>query len=647
MNSNQNLQLFFENFYKEARELFPNTINKNPKLFPRMVLKTLVELDLTDNEIEKSLHNLGSGDYGVDAFYLDSDNILHIFQFKSKQNFEDRIDNSHEVESFIKSTDRIKNSTEIKNTKIIQLKNILVNEDISEIKYYYFTQSIMDFNVKETLKIMHQDISLEVLDISDMYDIYQNNKTKFAKQLDSLNFPFKKILTHQDNESYVLILDGYQLYKLMDKNRFQLFKNNVRFFLGKTQSVNKEIINTAKNNPEQFFNFNNGITIEACNLDFKNDKNIYLKSPSFINGAQTINCIYEAYKMMLNDKATALKAVQTGLSLKDYLKNHFEKINVLAKLSIVSLQEENYAKNLTKFVNSQNQFKNTDYLSNLPEQIRLKKFLAHEYNFFYEAKRGEIIFLKLSKDSTDNLSGKTFSSFSKTHLKLEEFTRNYVANFVNPSSNHHSANNLFKIEKSKYNEYCSDLSADSDEDFEKLVKQMLISQHIVDITSSEMKNFKNLMKYISENDKEKTLKCLEISNYIRKSDILDNIDNLSFYEEQYGKIEMPLSGKGKYIYSYSLNKAVEIINEKFIKDFKENLFCKENLKNPQNLIVINKLFYLIVEILTPLLNSWLDNRTENQITMNIGKKELDEIQKVLSMALTQKHRDKVLVPFLT
>lgn len=646
MSSNHNLQLFFDNFYKEAKELFP-TQDKNHKLFPRMVLKTLVDLDLSDNAIEKALHNLGSRDYGVDAFYLDSDYVLHVFQFKSKQNFEHRIDNSHEIEHFINSLERIKHSSEIKNTKIIQLKNILVNEDITEIKYYYFTQNIMDVSIKDSIKSVNKNINLEIFDLSDMYDIYHSNKTKFAKKLEFLEFPFQKILTHQEKESYLLILDGYQLYRLIDKNRFQLFKNNVRFFLGKTQAVNKEIINTAKNDPKNFFNFNNGITIEASLLEFKDNQHIYLKEPSFINGAQTINCIYEAYKMMLNEKSTALKAAQLGLSLRDYLKNHFEQINVLAKLSIISSYEEDYSKNLTKFVNSQNQFKNTDYLSNLPEQIRLKKHLAQDYNFFYEAKRGEIVFLKLSKDSTDSLSGKVFNSFSKTHLKLEEFTRNYIATFINPSSSYHSANNLFKIEKSRYFEFCSDLRSESDENFNKLVKNMLISQHIVDIISQEMKNFKNLMKSISDNDKEKTLKYLEQSNYIRKNDIIDNIDNLSSYEEQYGAIEMALSSKGKYIYAYSLYKAIDIISQKFIKNYKDDLFSQENLKNPENLIVLNKLFYLIIEILSPIFNSWLESRTENQITMSISKKEFDDIYKTLNTALTQKHRDRVLIPFLT
>lgn len=79
-----------------------------------------------------------------------------------------------------------------------------------------------------------------------------------------------------------------------DMIRSNLFDANVRAYQGNTD-VNNEIMKTLEKNPGNFVLYNNGITI-VCNKLNQKAKTLEIKAPQIVNGCQTCNSLFSAYK---------------------------------------------------------------------------------------------------------------------------------------------------------------------------------------------------------------------------------------------------------------------------------------------------------------------------------------------------------------
>jgi len=71
-----------------------------------------------------------------------------------------------------------------------------------------------------------------------------------------------------------------------------VFKNNIRLYLGSETSVNKGIEKTLKEEPDKFHYYNNGLTITTKSIGTENTKNYVVKPVNIVNGCQTANSIY-------------------------------------------------------------------------------------------------------------------------------------------------------------------------------------------------------------------------------------------------------------------------------------------------------------------------------------------------------------------
>lgn len=76
--------------------------------------------------------------------------------------------------------------------------------------------------------------------------------------------------------------------------RANVFDANVRAYQGDTD-VNNEIVATLKDCPRNFVLYNNGITI-VCNKLIPDGKTLKIRNLQIVNGCQTCNSIYKAYK---------------------------------------------------------------------------------------------------------------------------------------------------------------------------------------------------------------------------------------------------------------------------------------------------------------------------------------------------------------
>ena len=80
------------------------------------------------------------------------------------------------------------------------------------------------------------------------------------------------------------------------------------------------MISTAKDHPEIFYYYNNGITI-TCEKFLKEGNKLKLTKPQIINGAQTVCSIYDAYEETLRKTVPPGCARGKLFSYLDFFKN--------------------------------------------------------------------------------------------------------------------------------------------------------------------------------------------------------------------------------------------------------------------------------------------------------------------------------------
>jgi len=379
-------------------------------------------------DVEESLYGLGSNDEGVDAFVVnDNAKKIYLIQFKSKKHYDEKGNKDARKEWFSlidKFTYFDDKNFHSKNKRIKDIINLLSTEykDYSIVKQIYH----MGYCSEDILK------NYENIDYFNMSDILEKFVYLYEEDMDDENAPEKieiKVEVIQDrkiNSSNDLIyftpkarngkqrstvtfpLSGDKIIEIL-KRGTTILERNVRGFLGDKNIVNKGIIETALNEPEYFYFFNNGISITCNKLDISglnnsNNKKLTLYKPQIINGAQTVNSLKVAFEKKLIEfkKLKSLNPEQDAL-------NFMKDIYVTCKIMESTKNEDTkFAKNLTNYSNKQNKIIPTDFYSNKPEQNMLKNGLL-KYDIDYITKRGKLI----SNQSKTNI---------KNRIKMDEMS---------------------------------------------------------------------------------------------------------------------------------------------------------------------------------------------------------------------------------
>jgi hypothetical protein len=174
--------------------------------------------------------------------------------------------------------------------------------------------------------------------------------------------------------SYVGRISGSQLAEIYAHHRYKLFAMNIRDYVGDT-STNKGIIKTAVEGSDDFFFFNNGISAVATGIEPDVDKNQLLcQRLSIINGAQTVRSIAKAQKR----NADAVRDVSVMVRISQFALN-------------AGAGEQSFLDSITRFNNTQNSIKVSDFRSNDPVQTelahRFEKLNRGGKKFWYKNKR--------------------------------------------------------------------------------------------------------------------------------------------------------------------------------------------------------------------------------------------------------------------
>ena len=208
-------------------------------------------------------------------------------------------------------------------------------------------------------------VAFRELGIKETEDLYteQSSQILIKEEIDCpAELKFEE--SGPDWNSGVLSIPGNWLRDQFLKYGDKLFSANYRGFLGvtKRKKINTGIKNTAEKKPENFWAFNNGITILTNSYSLNKNKSTKLSGISIINGAQTTGYI------------GSLEAIAD-----------LSKVKVLAR--VIRCTNSDTIADIIKYNNTQNKITTWDRFSN----DSIQKTIQEEFKRFgysYSLKRG-------------------------------------------------------------------------------------------------------------------------------------------------------------------------------------------------------------------------------------------------------------------
>lgn len=163
------------------------------------------------------------------------------------------------------------------------------------------------------------DISSIAIDKRRLLDIVNSNENSYRAELACNIASLIRGGSEKLGNAYITCISAQELVKLMVTSdgllRRNMFDDNVRDSQG-FSAVNQEILSTLKEYPERFVLFNNGITIACKAIKPENGKYV-LENPQIVNGCQTCNMIYQAYRDGVNLEDIQLIAKIVGSNIDD------------------------------------------------------------------------------------------------------------------------------------------------------------------------------------------------------------------------------------------------------------------------------------------------------------------------------------------
>nr|CAD6606015.1 abortive infection protein [Rhizobium sp. Khangiran2] len=358
------------------------------KAFMPLMVATI--LDLSEDEAYDAITD-GTWDRGVDALYVDErdgKNVIHIFQFKYVSTFNKAKVNfpSGEID------------------KILSFLSDLLDQDES-------IQGTVNPSLWEKVKeawvsLSKKNPSIEIHFCSNTADMVPDEKKRVRKALEKYNavsehhYSLDRIIrlfiaskhpsidrdikivdkdyferTDGNVRALICSLDATELVEMIrdpedpDRVYTPIFDENVRIYLSSKNSINNEIISTALSEERHLFWYlNNGLTITCSSFSYPKGSRspvVTLENIQIVNGGQTSNALFEAYRRDPEKLA-----------------------DVLVMARIVEAKEKSLGHKVSETTNSQTPIKSRDLKANTLIQRKIESALAAK-GFFYERKTNQ------------------------------------------------------------------------------------------------------------------------------------------------------------------------------------------------------------------------------------------------------------------
>lgn len=191
--------------------------------------------------------------------------------------------------------------------------------------------------------------------------------------------PANQANTNANCKSFLCTVPGNVIADLYDEYGSRMLEGNVRSFLGK-RGVNKDIRNTALNEPDMFFVYNNGLSATSTEVVVEKDRLLFARDLQIVNGGQTTATLSSARH-------------SNGADLSN--------VSVLMKLTQVSPElAPTIVPIISRSANSQNKINAADFFSTHEYHVRMEQIsrrefapaktgAQHETHWFYERARGQ------------------------------------------------------------------------------------------------------------------------------------------------------------------------------------------------------------------------------------------------------------------
>lgn len=239
--------------------------------------------------------------------------------------------------------------------------------------------------------------------------------------------------------AYFGLIHAQDLVDLYLKHGGRLFDKNLRKALGATP-VNAALIATVKSTPENFWYFNNGVTV-LCERISKSPKgaasrisgDFAVEGLSVVNGAQTVSSLTTVAK----ESPDSLDAV-------------------LVWIRVISLEgaPDEFANDVTRSTNTQNSVEASDFFALDSEQLRLKEDLRLSLGLDYVFRRGETAPVPSAGTSASEAlvslacahRDSSFAVIAKSAVgRLEERAGRYYPQLINASTSPHALWNSVQV----------------------------------------------------------------------------------------------------------------------------------------------------------------------------------------------------------
>ncbi len=324
--------------------------------------------------------------------------------------------NAPEASNYLDCIDTIDECLErelLRRFRICVITDALAGERVNFQKVRELEGKPVDFIIYDIKKL--RDISFAI----EGRGTLEIDFTEFTKPI--ICVPASKPGDNGQYDSYIGVMPGEVLADIYDKYGSRLLEGNVRSFLSSRGPTNKRIRETLLGHPEQFFAFNNGISVTAENVKFdKNGRMTFAEEFQIINGGQTTASISQVrYK----DKAV------------------ISSVNVMMKLTVLHEgveedQKQQLLENISRASNQQNKVTDADFFSTHPFHLAMENLSKNwltpptetqtlQTHWFYERARGQYEQRQLKMNKTQRLK------FKAEYPKKQVITKPLLAKYRN------------------------------------------------------------------------------------------------------------------------------------------------------------------------------------------------------------------------
>lgn len=165
-----------------------------------------------------------------------------------------------------------------------------------------FKDDVLRFN-------SYGDIFINYIDTEKFKKLCDDNENQFSAIINIIDAFSLTAVNNVDNSNIILCSADELMHLLITEDgllRKKLFNDNVRDYQGET-AINASILNTVETEPESFVLMNNGVTI-ICTDMVSGNRKVTIKNPQIVNGCQTCNVLYRAYRKGIDISKVVISA---------------------------------------------------------------------------------------------------------------------------------------------------------------------------------------------------------------------------------------------------------------------------------------------------------------------------------------------------